>query len=137
MLASVLQFGLPGIPCVYYGDEAGLTGYRDPFNRVCYPWGNEDQELVAFIRSLGRVRTNHQIFAEAEFLPVTFSRDLCSFVRAGVSKAILFAVNRSQGDHKLSLPPGFEQPEILTLCGEYQNGLLGAYSGIVLLGSAL
>ena len=31
--AMVLQFFLPGIPSVYYGDEAGMEGYRDPFNR--------------------------------------------------------------------------------------------------------
>lgn len=36
-LASLLQFTLPGIPCIYYGDEAGLEGYKDPFNRSCYP----------------------------------------------------------------------------------------------------
>jgi glycosidase len=38
-LASLLQYTLPGVPCLYYGDEAGLYGYRDPFNRGCYPWG--------------------------------------------------------------------------------------------------
>ena len=36
-MASVLQYFLPGIPCLYYGDEAGLSGYADPFNRCCYP----------------------------------------------------------------------------------------------------
>lgn len=39
MLASVLQFTLPGVPCVYYGDEAGLSGGEDPFNRACFPVG--------------------------------------------------------------------------------------------------
>ena len=42
-----LQYTLPGAPCLYYGDEAGLYGYKDPFNRTCYPWGREDPELVA------------------------------------------------------------------------------------------
>ena len=42
-LASLMQYTLPGIPCVYYGDEAGMEGYRDPFNRVCFPWGHEMQ----------------------------------------------------------------------------------------------
>ena len=45
-LASLMQYTLPGIPCVYYGDEAGMEGYRDPFNRGCFPWGHEDAELV-------------------------------------------------------------------------------------------
>ena len=55
-LASCLQFALPGCPCVYYGDEAGMTGYRDPFNRKYYPWGQEDEDLRQFIGSLGRLR---------------------------------------------------------------------------------
>ena len=47
---------LPGMPCIYYGDEAGMTGYRDPFNRKFYPWGREDGNLVSFYRSLARVK---------------------------------------------------------------------------------
>jgi glycosidase len=38
-MASALQFTLPGVPSIYYGDEAGMQGYKDPFNRCCYPWG--------------------------------------------------------------------------------------------------
>ena len=41
--AAALQYTLPGVPSVYYGDEAGLQGYKDPFNRGCYPWGKENQ----------------------------------------------------------------------------------------------
>ena len=36
--AVVLQMTLPGIPCIYYGDEAETEGYNDPFNRTCFPW---------------------------------------------------------------------------------------------------
>ena len=54
--AAVLQFTLPGVPSVYYGDEAGMEGYKDPFNRGFYPWGKENKELVEFYRALGRIR---------------------------------------------------------------------------------
>ena len=54
--AMALQFFLPGVPSIYYGDEAGLQGYKDPFNRRCYPWGNEDTELIAYVSELSRVR---------------------------------------------------------------------------------
>ena len=53
-LATFLQFTLPGCPCVYYGDEAGMTGYRDPFNRQYYIWGKEDHELQEHIRMLAK-----------------------------------------------------------------------------------
>ncbi len=60
-LAAFLQFMLPGCPCVYYGDEAGMTGYRDPFNRQYYPWGKEDVALQAQIRSLARLRNGSDV----------------------------------------------------------------------------
>lgn len=44
-MAVALQMSLPGMPSIYYGDEAGLTGLMDPFNRRPYPWGREDEKL--------------------------------------------------------------------------------------------
>ncbi len=54
--ASVLQFTLPGVPSIYYGDEAGMEGYKDPFNRYYYPWGKENNELIEHYRKLGKIR---------------------------------------------------------------------------------
>ena len=54
--AALLQFTLPGSPCIYYGDEAGMEGFEDPFNRRTYPWGREDQDLVGFYRALIRLK---------------------------------------------------------------------------------
>ena len=58
-MASFLQFVLPGAPSVYYGDEAGMEGYADPFNRRTYPWGREDPDLLAHYRRLGQLRRNN------------------------------------------------------------------------------
>lgn len=55
-LACALQMALPGTPSVYYGDEAGMTGMADPFNRGVYPWGNEDAELLAHFRAFTGAR---------------------------------------------------------------------------------
>lgn len=55
-IAAVLQYTLPGIPCLYYGDEAGLGGYEDPINRKPYPWGKENKELLEFYKKLGCIR---------------------------------------------------------------------------------
>ena len=54
-----LVCSLPGMPCLYYGDEAGLTGMADPYNRATYPWGREDGELVHAFREImnERMRT--------------------------------------------------------------------------------
>jgi len=58
-LASTLQYTLPGVPCVYYGDEAGVQGFEDPLNRGTYPWGQEDVELIAHYRALGKMREKY------------------------------------------------------------------------------
>ena len=58
LMASFLQYTLPGSPSLYYGDEAGMEGYRDPFNRRPYPWYHEDPEIMAHFLRLGQLRKN-------------------------------------------------------------------------------
>ena len=56
MMASFLQYTLPGSPSLYYADEAGMEGNKDPFNRRTFPWGKEDPELMDHFRQLGQLR---------------------------------------------------------------------------------
>ena len=58
-LATALQYTLPGSPSIYYGDEAGMEGGKDPFNRRTYPWGQEDVQLVNHYKALGSIRKQH------------------------------------------------------------------------------
>ena len=60
-LRMALQFVLPGLPCIYYGDEAGMEGHEDPFNRYCYPWGREDLALKQFVTALGNLRKSSDV----------------------------------------------------------------------------
>ena len=53
--ATFLQYTLPGAPSIYYGDEAGMEGHKDPFNRRTYPWGKVDPILLGLYRSLGNL----------------------------------------------------------------------------------
>jgi 4-alpha-glucanotransferase len=55
-LCFLFQIAFPGMAAIYYGDEAGLEGYRDPFNRRTYPWGREERALVDWFRKLGQLR---------------------------------------------------------------------------------
>ena len=78
-LCAALQYTLPGNPCVYYGDEAGLTGAADPFNRACYPWGREDEDLLSYYRELGALRRTHKMggfrLISAALGCIAYSRD--------------------------------------------------------------
>lgn len=65
-LALVMQMTLPGVPLIYYGDEAGLKGGRDPENRKTYPWGNENKEILSIYKSLGNLRYKEEILKKGE-----------------------------------------------------------------------
>ena len=99
-LAALIQYLLPGVPCVYYGDEAGLEGYRDPFNRGCFPWGQEDQDLLSWYRQLGKLRAAHKdVLAKGVYRTVKADGNLLAFERFVLTKttrdSLLLVVNRS------------------------------------------
>lgn len=71
-LASLLQYVLPGVPCLFYGDEAGVQGFEDPLNRGTYPWGREDNELTLHYVALGRIRKEYSDLFTGE---TTFSTE--------------------------------------------------------------
>lgn len=81
LMASFLQYTLPGSPSLYYGDEAKMEGYRDPFNRRPYPWGREDEEFLEHFKRLGKLRRSQEAlrlgdiqFFHAEDKHVGFTR---------------------------------------------------------------
>lgn len=106
-LAAVLQFTLPGVPSIYYGDEAGLTGYGDPFCRGGFPWGKENRELTEFYKKLGNFRRKNPVFASGEFVPVYANYGDIVFIRKKDEKAVLVAVNRWHEPSEIEIPKEF------------------------------
>lgn len=105
-VAAALQMTLPGVPSIYYGDETGLEGYRDPFNRRCYPWGKEDEELLASYRSLTGIRRSHGVYAKGEYRTLYASGGLYAFERyeqGGSLNGVVTAVNVGEADCRLTL----------------------------------
>ena len=109
-LASVLQFTVFGVPSVYYGDEAGLEGYHDPFCRLPFPWGREELDLQEHYKMLGTLRASHRALRDGDFRFLEHSSNLVVFERCSARDKITVAVNA--GDKpalshalNLSLPP--------------------------------
>ena len=93
--ATVLQFTLPGSPGIYYGDEAGMEGGKDPFNRRTYPWGREDTALLSHYRLLGSLRKEHPALrlGSIEFEITEGGR--LAFIRKDEKETIRICINRT------------------------------------------
>lgn len=104
LLASFLQYMLPGAPSLYYGDEVGMEGYKDPFNRRPYPWGREDEELLRHYRSLGQLRKQEEALRTGglEFFLAGGGR--LGFSRTLGTRRLRIYVNRSEAPWRI--PPG-------------------------------
>ncbi len=94
-LAAFLQYTLPGCPCVYYGDEAGMEGCRDPFNRGCYPWGHEDRRFVEFYRALGQLKNNSPALRSGSVRVTAAGDGKIAFLRQSGNQTLLCCVNRT------------------------------------------
>ena len=94
--AAFLQFTLPGAPCIYYGDEAAMTGYRDPFNRSCYPWGEEDTNLQAFYRVLTGLKRGNPALKTGRVEIITAGGGRVQFLRQSEEQTAMVFCNASR-----------------------------------------
>lgn len=102
-LASLIQFTLPGVPSIYYGDEIGMQGMKDPFNRTCMNWGNPNEELYKWYKRLGEIRKGTKAFKEGEFAPFFCSHKTVAFKRTDENSEVLVAVNLDDETVKIEL----------------------------------
>ena len=89
---------LPGIPTVFYGDEAGLEGYSDPFNRMPFPWGNESEELLSVYRSVGALRRKNPVYQTGGFKLLFLTDELFAFKRFDSNGTYVTVFNNSSSD---------------------------------------
>lgn len=83
-LACAIQIGYIGAPCIYYGDEVLMQGYKDPFNRRPYPWGQLDQrqkEHLEFVRKIGALRTDNDVLRTGFYRTLVAQSEIFAFER--------------------------------------------------------
>ena len=102
--AAAILYAFPGSPMLYYGDEAGMEGCQDPFNRRCYPWGEEDHQLLDFFRRLGQLRSTEACLQEGGFHWLFSSGHLLAFLREKGGRCIVTAANNAPSRQTLPLP---------------------------------
>jgi glycosidase len=131
--ASVLQYTLPGFPSLYYGDEAGVEGGGDPFNRTFYPWGSEDTDLLQWYKHLGEIRNNLQCLKEGKFLPYSAMLSCVAYIRDDSNEKIMVIANMNYHEIDYNLPDEFKyKPELIT--GNYTNEFvkIPAYGAVII-----
>ena len=83
----------PGVPCIYYGDEVGMQGGTDPYNRSCYPWGLENIELLNWFKKLTALRTNNTVLIDGDWQIVYAQDDLLAYTRTLGGQCMLVILN--------------------------------------------
>ncbi len=97
--AMVMNYTLPGVPSIYYGDEAGLTGCKDPFNRKCYPWGQENTEIREFTKELGKLRRNYEVLKNGTFFPISATLGCVAYLRYKEGQKRIFVIINKNPQH--------------------------------------
>lgn len=109
MMAAVLQFTLPGVPCIYYGDENAMEGHRDPFCRRCFDWLYTDEELLAFYRKLGALRRKFGVFSEGEYGEVYADSSCLLYERRNSEEVVYIWVNNSYCEYSIHVKGTFQE----------------------------
>lgn len=114
-MATVLQFTLMGVPCVYYGDEAGLEGFEDPFNRRCIKWDERNRELTRWYKKLGAMRTGERnILADGTYRKLVCTDGVYAFTRSNEVEKLTVIANRSGKPFVFDMQ-GEQYTDLLTL----------------------
>ena len=103
-LAALVMYAFPGSPTIYYGDEAGMQGFEDPFNRGTYPWDGEERRLVAYFRRLGALRGARKSLQSGSISYLAAEGALLAFRREREGEISLMACNAGMENGELELP---------------------------------
>lgn len=118
-VAFTLLFTIFGVPSIFYGDEAGLEGYRDPFCRRPFPWGREHEDLVSHVRFLGQLRASSSALADGKFRILDLREHLIAYERSHSRERVLVVANMGDDSADYKLNGKWKQclPTGAVLCG--------------------
>lgn len=102
--AVAIQMTWVGAPTVYYGDEAGLCGFTDPDNRRTYPWGRENQELIAFHKELIRIHKIYEVFRTGSIKMLEWRENVLAYARFDSEEQFVVIVHNGNGVTEVRVP---------------------------------
>ena len=107
-LAAFFQMTFPGAPAIYYGDEVGMTGGDDPFDRGTYPWpdlgGKPDNALLADYQKLTKLRKDNPVLRHGSLDAPTYIDDhVIVLIRRDGGQWAITATNNDNAPHTISI----------------------------------
>ena len=105
-IAYTILATLPGVPMIYYGDEVGMEGYSDPFNRRPFPWHHTDDVILEHYRSVGRIRHGRPEYRNGAFRLLRLDTDTLAYERTDGAHTSLILVNNGDDTKTFVLPSG-------------------------------
>ncbi len=95
-LSVFWQMTFPGAPMIYYGDEAGLEGFTDPYNRGTFPWGREDETVQTWYWFMTGLRRRYPVLAQGEWQVLLGDKSAIAYARLLEDETAVAAINRSE-----------------------------------------
>lgn len=102
--AVTFQMTWPGAPTVYYGDEAGLTGWTDPDNRRTYPWGCEDEIMLSFHREMIKLHKKYSALKSGSVQFLFLDYGVISYSRWDSNDTLVVILNNNKAPRTMSVP---------------------------------
>lgn len=131
-VATTIQYFMPGNPCIYYGDEIGMYGYKDPFNRKCFEWDKIDEDMHKFFVQIGKLRKQNKFLSNAEIKIIQADENLFMFERYNENNNILVAVNRTENEVNINIPDKYKFGKYI-FGNEYDDSNLLGYGKLIIL----
>ncbi len=106
-LCVLFQMTMPGAPCIYYGDEAGLSAGGDPYCRGAFPWQDEsgrDHDLLAFYRKAPTLRHNHPVLRTGSFHFIYANGQVVAFYRRLDEQEAVVVLNANRETVQIQIP---------------------------------
>ena len=95
-MAYAIIYTLPGVPCLYYGDEIAMQGYRDPFNRAFFRWDAHEQRLRPVLAQLAQLRHTCEAFRTGQLRVLRAEDGILHYQRVGKVETAEIIVNRTE-----------------------------------------
>lgn len=123
---------MPGILSIFYADEVGLQGIGNLNNRKPFPWGKEDQELLAFFRRMGQIRKNESFLRRADLDIIDITPQILMFERTSSEGSAIITINRTPEERKILLPSGYEKEQKVYTLKKSTKKELSPYGAITI-----